>query len=375
MTRPSTIASETMSRYSPDAYRQLFPDGQGPRGRPLVPEDNKDHYRAEPHFFEWWYFDVAFTDGGWLVAVLHSASYNMGDHRPNVDLRYYPPGGSPVVAMGRFSRREYEAARGRFRVCIGQSWAAQENGVYHLHARQGPLEAELAFYPQLPGWRVGSGYLFADLSSGQYFNWIMPVPIARVKGTLRVKGKSRVVAGVGYHDHNWGNVYLPNVFRGWIWGRVWGGKYTLVFGDLAPQGDAPRVTPLLLGCDGNVWEVSDGFRLRRECTTRDGSIGPVELRHLFLESERASNVSLSLDLLKPMEIAQITALRPFLVPWRGLAEPLFYFAQNVPVFGQLIGALVGTGLYHRWPAKGVLRIADEEIKVQGLVEEMDLGHE
>ena len=372
--RFSTIIGKTMSRYSSDAYRQLFPQGQRAGGRPPLPEDNGDHYLAEPHFFEWWYFDVAFTDGSWLAAVLHSASYAMGDHRPTVDLHYYPPGCSPVVAMGRFARRDYDAARDGFQVRIGESWATEENDVYRLHLCQGELEAELAFHPQLPGWRVGSGHLFADSSSGKYFNWVVPVPIAHVKGTLRVHGKSRVVEGVGYHDHNWGNIYLRNAFRGWIWGRVWGGKYTLVFGDLAPQGDAPRVTPLFLGCDGRVWEVPDGFRLRQESAMRDARTGTVELRRLFLDTNRkGSDVSLSLALLRPIETAQISALRLWLVPWRRLAEPLYYLTQQVPVFGQVLGATLGTGSYQRWPARGVLRLADEETEVQGLVEKMDLG--
>lgn len=361
-----------MSRYSSDVYRQLFPQGQRPQGGPLLPKDNEDHYRAEPHFFEWWYFDVAFTDGSWLVAILHSALYNRGNHRPTVYLHYYPHRGSPVVATGCFSRSEYEAARGHFRVRIGESWVVEENEVYRLHMHQGPLEAELAFYPQLPSWKVGSGHLFADSSRGQYFNWVVPVPIARVKGTLKVRGKSREVVGVGYHDHNWGNIYLRNAFRGWIWGRVWGKKCTLVFGDMAPQGDAPRVKPFLLGCNGKVWEIPDGFRLRREDVTRDASTGAVELRRLFLETEGGSDVSLSLGLLRPMETTRLASLRPWLVPWRRLAEPLFYRTQQVPMLGKVMGALIGTGFYHRWLAQGILRIADEEIEVQGLVEKMEL---
>ena len=361
-----------MSHYSPDAYKKLFPQGRRSKGRPLRPEDNEDHYCMESNFFEWWYFDVGFTDGNWLVAVLHSSSYNMGDHRPTVDLRYYPSGGSPVVAMGRFSRREYESARNRFRVRIGNSWVAEENGVYKLQLYQGAIKADLIFIPQMQSWRVGSGHLFADTSSGKYFNWVVPVPLAHVKGTLIVGGNSRVVEGVGYHDHNWGNVYLRSAFQGWIWGRVWGEKHTLVFGNLIPQGDAPRVTPLILGCDGKVWEVSDGFRLRREYAKRDACIGAAEHRRLLLEANKGSDVSLSLTLLKPIEIAHIASLRAWLVPWRRLAEPLFYLTQQVPVFGRITGALIGTGLYQRWAARGVLHIAGDEIEVQGIVEKMVL---
>jgi len=361
-----------MKHYSDEAYRQLFPYRQQTCGGPILPKDNGDHYCAEPHFFEWWYFDVAFTDDSWLVAVLHSASYAMGDHRPAVDLRYYPPGGNPIFALGQFSRKEYNAVPGCLQLSIGESSATEENGVYRLHVRQGLLEAELTFQPKLPGWRVGSGRLFGDTLSGQHFDWVVPVPMADVKGTLSIDGEDRLVTGVGYHDHNWGNIYLPNAFRGWIWGRVWGGKYSLVFADLEPQGDGPRVTPMLLGCDGKVWEVRDGFRLRLDGALKDTNDGAGK-SHLFLETRKGSEVNLSLDFLRCMETMQIAALRDWLVPCRRIAEPLFYLTHKIPLLGQVMGALMGRGIYRRWEAHGTLYTGSEEIDVHGLVEEMDFG--
>ncbi|HIE39217.1 MAG TPA: hypothetical protein EYH30_08915 [Anaerolineales bacterium] len=352
-----------MSRYSPDAYRQLFPPYRA-GGGPLRPGENGDHYRAEPHFFEWWYFDVAFPDGGWLVAIFHSAPFNVGDHRPTLDLRYYSPDGSPIVAIGRFARREYQAERDPFRVRVGPSWAAEEGEVYRLHLRQGPLAADLTFLPQLSGWRVGSGHLFAEPATGHHFDWVVPVPHARVEGWLEVGGEGRPVAGVGYHDHNWGNLYLPTAFRGWRWGRVWGGVWTLVFGDLTGRGDAARVTPLLLGGEGQVRELPEGFRLR---DTGPGS------DHLILEAAGGTDLSLSLALAGPMEVTRFAALRLWLVPWRRQAESLFYLAQPVPGLGRVVGAFLGTGTYRRWPARGALRIAAEEVQVQGVVEEMAFG--
>jgi hypothetical protein len=230
----------------------------------------------------------------------------------------------------------------------------------------------LTFHPRLSGWRVGSGHLFSDSSSRKYFDWVIPVPSARVKGTLRVMGEKHVVTGIGYHDHNWGNIYLRSAFQNWIWGRVWGGNNTMLFADLVPQGNAPRITPLLLGCDGNVREIPYGFELRKEYVTRDTRTDAVELRNLSLSTDKRSDVSLILNVLKPMETAQITALRPCLVPLRRVAEPLSCLTRRVPVFGQALGALFGTGIYNRWPVEGLMRIANKEIEVQGLIEEMEL---
>jgi len=361
-----------MNHCQVEAHRKPFPQDQWSVGGGLHSEDNEDHYREERHFFEWWYFDIAFNDGSWLVAVLHSALYCMGNHRPAIDLRYYPTKGPPVEVFRSFSRSEYETTLGRFKIRIDKSWAASEKGIFRLHLYQGPLEAKLTFHPKLSGVKVGGGHLFADSFKKKYFNWVVPVPKAFVEGTLRVHGETRLVEGVGYHDHNWGNIYLPNAFRGWVWGRVWGGKHTLVFGDLIPQDGTPNVTPLLLGCDGKVRVISDGFQLRWDDITTDTIIDTNELCKLFLEDKGNQDISLSLTLKKPMETAKIAALYSWLVPLRRLVEPLFYLTQKIPMLGQLIGLFVGKGLYYRYQAQGVLRIADEVTEVQGLVEKMVL---
>ena len=139
-----------MKRYPLRAYQQLFPGGAGHADLPgFNPAEDGDHYSPEPNFFEWWYFDAAFDDGGYLVAILHSSLYNAVDHKPTLDLRYYPPDGAPVVAIARFDRADYRAAPERCRVQIGVCLAADEGDHYRLSLRHGPLAAELTFFPEL----------------------------------------------------------------------------------------------------------------------------------------------------------------------------------------------------------------------------------
>ncbi len=303
---------------------------------------------------------------------MSSASYDIGDHKPTVVLSYYPPEGARIASIGRFSRKEYKPPSGSFAIFIGETNVVEKNGIYHLNLSQGAIKAKLEFNPQLPSWKVGSGNLFLNSSSGEYFNWIVPVPRAYVTGTIKINEEKRFVKGVGYHDHNWGNIYLRNIFKDWVWGRIWGGKYTLVFGDLTPQGDAPQILPLLLGCDNKVWGIPGVKRIQREYTKKDGCNRNNELRSISIESDQSSDVSLSLISLKPLSIVQIPSLRPSLVPWRKLAEPLFGFSHNIPIIGELLRTLMGKGLYKRWLAKGILRVGNEKIEVQGLVEEMEL---
>ena len=361
-----------MRNYSINAYKTLFPRKTLSHGRLLRPEENGDHYLSDQNFFEWWYFDVAFNDGSWLVAVLHSAPYNIGNHKPLVDLRYYPVGKPPIVAMNQFSRKEYEASRSDFYVRIGESWAIKEDQLYHLHIHQGSLEIELSFHPILPSWRIGSGILFSDSSSGHFFNWIVPIPSAHVKGSLKVEGKRLMVTGIGYHDHNWGNVYLSNAFSKWIWGRVWGEKYILLFGQLTAKDGKQRVSSLILWDDGKVLEVPFDFQLKKYRMDNEPA-DTTETYNLSFKIPTCIKGSLIIKLMKPMDIAHLLALRPWLVPIRRLTEPVFYLTQQRPLIGELIGTLLGKGTYYRWPIKGMLTIADNKIVVQGILERMYFG--
>ena len=201
-----------MRRYPRSAYRQILPDGEEDVWTHLEPAEDGDHYQPEPNFIEWWYFDAAFEDGSHLVAILHSNLFTVHADLPAVDLRYYPSEGPSVAAIGHFDRAAYSASSDRCHVKIGDCLAVDEGDRYWLSLRQEPLAAELTFWPQLPGWKAGTTHLFADPASGHYFNWVVPVPRARVEGTLTVAGHRRRVAGVGYHDHNWGNTYMSAVF-------------------------------------------------------------------------------------------------------------------------------------------------------------------
>ena len=357
-----------MNRYPMRAYKQLFPGGAGNADFPSFdPVEDGDHYRPEPNFFEWWYFDAAFDDGGYLVAILHSSLYNAADHKPTLDLRYYPPegapdtpSGGPVVAIGRFSRADYRAAPDHCRVQIGECSAVDEGDHYRLSLRHGPLEAELTFFPELPGWRAGAGHLFADESTGHYFDWVVPVPRARVAGRLTVAGESRNVSGIGYHDHNWGNLYLPAAFRRWTWGRVLTDDWTLLFGDVVGQvderGEIAHVTPFMLARSAEILLTTDRIHIVEEDLKQESITGVDYFRRFSLTTEEIDKVGkVRLVLTARRAIAALNFAAPYPILGRhrllrGAAELAFYLAQGKPLVGRLASAALGKGSYLRWEA-------------------------
>jgi hypothetical protein len=351
-----------VSPYPVVAYHQLFPDERKRALPPFDPAEDGDHYQPEPNFFEWWYFDVAFEDGSYLVAILHSSSYNAVGHKPTFDLRYYPPGGGGVIVTRRFDRAAYHAAPDRCWVKIDECLAIDLGDRYWLGLCHELLEVELTFWPELPGWKAGTGHLFADSISGHHFDWVVPLPRARVEGTLTVAGQRRNVVGLGYHDHNWGNLYLPAAFSRWTWGRVLAGDWTLVFGDVVGRGKLPvHVTPFLLARGDEILLTTDRIHVYGEEPAREQRTGAGYFRRLHLTTVERPAVELTLAACKAIDAVGFAAPHLPLARQRhvrGAAETAFYLAQEMPIIGRLVAWLLGKGSYMRWQAEYRLDLPD-----------------
>src|SRR6202049_4872647 len=60
------------------------------------------------------------------------------------------------------------------------------------------------------------------------FAWLPAVPQGAVTVTYSVGDEQHQTTGVGYHDHNWGNVGLVKVVHDWYWARGQAGPYSVI---------------------------------------------------------------------------------------------------------------------------------------------------
>jgi predicted secreted hydrolase len=353
--------------YPAESYQRMYDPNAGDLWTPehgLALAEDGDHYSPERDFFEWWYFDAAFENGYRLVAILHSSLYNAVDHKPTIDLRVTPPGMSSQVAIGRYSRAEYQAAADHCDVQIASCRAYLDGpGRYRLRLEQGPISADLVFDALAPGWKPGTGYLFADRASGHYFKWVVPLPVAQVSGVMKVNGKSFEARGAGYHDHNWGNFVLADAFSHWYWGRfmaydgeqAWG----VVFGDVTGRGDEPvHVKPFLLTGEGNMFDENPNLTIQTHDLKRDPVTGVTYPNRLVLSAQAPGyRANLALQAGEVMEALDF-AMPPFRrrLP-RQLAEIAFYLSMDKPVLGQVTRRLLGKGSYLRLQAHTSLEVS------------------
>lgn len=355
-----------MKTYPSASYHRLFDPSVGQLWSPaqgLDPAEDADHYSPERDFFEWWYFDAVFENGWRMVAILHSSLYNAVDHKPTVDIRLTPPQGDSVLAIGRYPRSAYQASNTHCDVRIAGCRAVQEpSGAYRLTLDEGGVSVELLYQPLAPGWRPGTGYLFLDPSTGHYFKWVVPLPLARVAGVLKLGEQSLSVQGTGYHDHNWGNFVLADAFSHWYWGRFLashpGETWSLVFGDVVGRGSDPQtVRPFLLIGGGTFLDDHPNLFIQTNQMLREPHTGVSYPSCLELDA-RSDRLHASLSLRSGRVMEALHFANP---PFRSrlprqLAEAAFYLSAGKPLLGSLSHLLLGKASYLRMEAQARLDV-------------------
>ncbi len=358
--------------YPDKSYRRLYDPTAGPlwsAAEGLPADEDGNHYCPEQDFFEWWYFDATFDNGYVIVVIFHSSLHNLADHKPRLDLRVYTPQGKRILGMQHYSREMFTSRRDKCELQLGDCHVVSDGAHYQLTLREGDIEAELIFTPQMPGWRPGTGYLFHDEASNRFFKWVVPVPVATVTGKLGLAGSSFPVRGMGYHDHNWGNVYLPAAFSHWTWGRVLAGDRVLIFGDVVGRGTSPvHVTPFMLARGDEILLTTDRICVHGEKPVQEAHTGASYFQRLHLTTTKGPAVELTLTACRAIEAIDFASPHLPLARHRrlrGAAELAFYLAQGIPVANRLATWLLGKGSYLRWESDYHLSLPDYAVEKMG----------
>ncbi len=189
--------------------------------------DDGLHPYDNPEYFEWWYLDARFDNGYSCVLTWHWRNEFLKPHIPTLQIFIYTPEGKRYVGMEAVDPKDCYASQEHCDVKMGNSYLRQENGIYRMYMHSRNIGCELTFKGSIPGWKIGEGNLVEGNNIVQ--SWVIPCPRAKVEGKLIIKDKEIPVKGDGYHDHNWGNCDMYDIFKGWYWGRLNDPRYTLIF--------------------------------------------------------------------------------------------------------------------------------------------------
>jgi hypothetical protein len=186
--------------------------------------------RGGPGGYEWWYFDSHLNDGSSLVIVFYTKPQLNPDAglAPFASLELNRPGQPPISVEAHVSPDAFSASWDRCNVRIGGNTFRGNLHEYNIHFSHDGVTSDVKLTGQVPPWRPTSGHMFFGEHDEHLFAWLAAVPQGEVSVDLNIRGKKEHLQGVGYHDHNWGDVSMAKLINHWYWGRAQAGDYSIV---------------------------------------------------------------------------------------------------------------------------------------------------
>jgi hypothetical protein len=231
---------------------------------------------GRPGSYEWWYFDAHFDDGAKLVVVFMDKDLAAPQKplAPLIRLNLDLADGRSFEKLATFEPEAWSAATDGADVRIAGNRFSGDLHRYGITASVDGIDVDVTLVGQVPPWRPGTGYLLYGPKRDLEFGWLPAVPQGSVTATYRVGDETHTTTGIGYHDHNWGNVGLMDIIHDWYWARGQAGPYSVIASYITghKKYDYAPVTIFMLAKDGKV-VADDGTHTRFE--TNDTYVDPL----------------------------------------------------------------------------------------------------
>jgi predicted secreted hydrolase len=180
--------------------------------------------------YEWWYFDATLADGAKLVVSFMDK--DIAEPRkplsPVLRLDLDLPDGRHFEKVVRYPPGQWSASKDHADVRIGDNRFTGDLHRYRIQATAEEITVDVTLVGEVPPWRPATGYMLFGADRRLEFAWLPAVPEGGATVTYSVDGEQHETTGVGYHDHNWGNVGLMKVIHDWYWARGHAGPYSVI---------------------------------------------------------------------------------------------------------------------------------------------------
>jgi len=222
---------------------------------------------SAPGSYEWWYFDAHLEDGSSLVIGFYTKNPITPDHplEPYVTMQLDRPGAPTLSLQSHGAPEQFRASSDNCDVHIAENWIRGHapDVPYGIHFAAEDVVVDVVLTPQVPSWRPATGHVFFGERDEHFFAWLPSVPQGRVELDLKVGSRSEHLTGIGYHDHNWGDVPMPRLINHWYWGRAQAGPYSIIASYITAErryGDTE--IPIFLLAKGGTIVADDATKVR-----------------------------------------------------------------------------------------------------------------
>jgi hypothetical protein len=198
--------------------------------RDIKPWEDGARTDDRPGTYEWWYFDAHLEDGSKLVVVFMDKDLTTPQKplEPTIRLNLDLADGRSFEKLVTFDPALWSSARDHADVRIGENRFTGDLHTYRISATVDEIMVDVTLVGEVPAWRPETGYMLFGADRAREFAWLPSVPQGRVTATYAIGSERYATTGIGYHDHNWGNVGLIEIVHDWYWARGQAGPYSVI---------------------------------------------------------------------------------------------------------------------------------------------------
>jgi len=212
---------------------------------------------GEAGSYEWWYFDSHLDDGSSLVVTFYTKwiLQPKGPEAPMIIVNLDRPGKPTQQVTIHATPEQFSASKARCDVRVKDSYFRGDLHTYQIKVVDDRLTIEVELVGQVPSWRPATGFTYFGAHDEHTFAWMPAVPQGKVTVTLTEKNSApETLTGVGYHDHNWGDVVMSQLLNHWYWGRAQAGPYSVIAAYLYAEKEYGRteLPQILIAKDGRI---------------------------------------------------------------------------------------------------------------------------
>ncbi len=229
----------------------------GLRRGPVEPWEDGMRTGGGPGSYEWWYFDAHLEDGSALVVTFYTKWLlnPKGREAPMIQVNLDRPGQPTLQRFVHGTPAEFTASREHCDVRLKGCYFRGDLHRYQIRVEVDDLTVDAELVGQVPSWRQATGVTYFGAHDEHTFAWLPSVPQGTVTATIAERGgAARTLRGIGYHDHNWGDVAMSKLLNHWYWGRAQAGSYSVIAAYLyAEKANGRAELPqILIAKDGRI---------------------------------------------------------------------------------------------------------------------------
>lgn len=272
--------------------------------------NNGLHEMDDPNYFEWWYFDLVTTNGTTIVIDYHASTLGNRDKIPRFFVSIYLPNGQTIKRGATLEPNAVMVSKAKCDIQYLDNRIIEDKNRIAINWRISDVTLDLTFEKQCPLLQLDDILLIEDPATKRCFNWLVAANRSKVRGSIITNNEKIDCSGVGYHDHNWGNLKLKDFISYWTWGRVLTDKHSIIFADIRERRNsiAGNLRPILFENEGELVFRGSQYHSNKKQMSLQGPPANIDLVTDISFGTTKGKITLCLD-----NFEQIDSIR-FLYP-------------------------------------------------------------